>query len=114
SRRHLLRGRRVAGAHGFARVAGGRCRPSAQGGLGGGAGGARGGAAARVGEGELPNRAWGTELLPTKATFAPDEPVEVEARGGPATLELWHLDRKVGEAVADPVASFGVLPVGGY
>ena len=54
------------------------------------------------------------ELLPTKATFAPGENVEVEARGGSATLELWRLDEKVGDAVADPVASFGPLPEGGY
>lgn len=54
------------------------------------------------------------ELLPTKATFAPGEDVEVEARGGSVTLGLWHLGRQVGEAVADPVARFGPLPEGGY
>jgi dextranase len=57
-----------------------------------------------------------TEVLPTKATFAPDEPVEVEARGagGPVELSLWRLDRLVATAEANPVASFGVQPEGGY
>lgn len=55
------------------------------------------------------------ELLPTKATFAPGEPVEVEVRGAEeAVVELWHLDRKLAEAVAAPVADFGPLEPGGY
>jgi dextranase len=56
-----------------------------------------------------------TELIPTKATFAPGEPVEVEVRGDAVTVSLWHLDRKVAEA--DPVngfARFDPLPEGGY
>lgn len=57
------------------------------------------------------------ELLPTKATFAPDEPVEVEVRGADGTVEvsLWHLDRLV--AVVQPeqnIARFGARPEGGY
>ena len=35
-----------------------------------------------------------SELLPTKATFAPDEPIEIEVRGsgGPESLSLMRLD----------------------
>jgi dextranase len=56
------------------------------------------------------------ELLPTKATFAPGEPVEVEARGadGPVEVSLWRLDRQVAVAQADPVARFDAQPEGGY
>jgi dextranase len=57
------------------------------------------------------------ELLPTKASFAPGEPVTVEVRdaGGPLTVSLWHLDRKVDEVEArDGVASFPAQAEGGY
>lgn len=60
-----------------------------------------------------------TELLPTKAAFAVSEAVEVEARGlaRPTRVSLWQLDRKVDEVLVEPeapIASFGVLPAGGY
>jgi dextranase len=59
-----------------------------------------------------------TELLPTKATFAETEPVEIEVRGAEAAtaVSLWHLDRKLDEVVAEAgsLASFGALPSGGY
>jgi dextranase len=59
------------------------------------------------------------ELLPTKATFAPGEPVEVEVRGadGPTSVSLWQLARQVDEVVVPAgsrLASFGLLPEGGY
>jgi dextranase len=57
------------------------------------------------------------ELLPTKATFAPGEPVEVEVRGadGDVTVSLWRLDEQIDEAEArDCVARFRAQPVGGY
>jgi dextranase len=56
------------------------------------------------------------DLLPVRASFRPDEPVEVELRGleAGARVTLWHLDEQVGEAVADSVARFGPLPEGGY
>jgi dextranase len=59
------------------------------------------------------------ELLPTKATFAPDEPIEVELRGstGPGRMSLWKLDAMV-EAVdllpGEHVARFSAQPEGGY
>jgi dextranase len=57
-----------------------------------------------------------TELLPTKATFAPGENVEVELRGaaGPTAVSLWQLERKLAEVVTDDVARFGPLAEGGY
>jgi dextranase len=57
-----------------------------------------------------------TELLPTRATFAPGEDVEVELRGAsrPTTVSLWRLERKVAEVTASDVASFGALEPGGY
>jgi dextranase len=56
------------------------------------------------------------ELLPRKATFAPDEDVEVEIRGaaGPATVSLWRLDRELDEIVGEGAVSFGLLEEGGY
>ena len=59
------------------------------------------------------------ELLPGKGTFAPSDDVVVEARGltATATLSLSVLGEKIAEAkvsAAEPVASFGVLPTGGY
>lgn len=55
-----------------------------------------------------------TELLPAKATFAPGEPIEVEARGV-TYAALWHLERKVAEAPAHGgVVRFDPQPEGGY
>jgi dextranase len=58
------------------------------------------------------------ELLPTKATFAPGEPVVVEARGASEgeTLRLVHLDRVVAEVRVDAAgrASFPPQTEGGY
>ena len=57
-------------------------------------------------------------LLPTKATFAPGEPIEIEARGaaGPLEVSLWHLDEHVATATAPPGANavFPPQPEGGY
>lgn len=43
------------------------------------------------------------ELLPTKATFAPGEPIAIEVRGSAGAIELTlrHLDRVVASTVAD-------------
>ena len=59
------------------------------------------------------------ELLPTKATFAPGESIEIELCGehGRLTLGLWHLDQLVAEVeVADGEsrAAFSRQPEGGY
>jgi dextranase len=59
------------------------------------------------------------ELLATKATFAPGEPVEVEVRGieDGATVKLLHLERVVAEATLARGAtnvSFSAQPEGGY
>lgn len=57
------------------------------------------------------------ELLPAKATFAPDEPIEIEVRGAAegTHVELWHLDRSIGTTlVAAGVARFPAQPEGGY
>jgi dextranase len=56
-----------------------------------------------------------TELIPTKATFTPGEPVEVEVRGDPATVSLWQLEHKVAELEpVDGVVRFDPQPEGGY
>ncbi len=56
-----------------------------------------------------------TELLPTKATFAPGEDVQVEVRGSAKAVSLTHLGEPVATAVAvGGIASFGALPEGGY
>jgi dextranase len=56
------------------------------------------------------------ELLPTKATFAPGEPIEIEVRGGdgPVELTLRHLDRVAATAAGDSSVSFPAQPEGGY
>jgi len=57
------------------------------------------------------------ELLPTKATFAPGEPLEVEVRDahGPVTVTLFRLDEAVAEAEgSDGIARFPAQPEGGY
>jgi dextranase len=55
------------------------------------------------------------ELLPAKATFAPGEPIVVEARGSAGSARLVHLDRVVAEApVTDGCVSFPPQPEGGY
>ena len=56
-----------------------------------------------------------TELLPAKATFAPGEPIVVEARDVRGAVRLLHLDRLVAEAsVDDGVVTFPPQPEGGY
>jgi dextranase len=56
-----------------------------------------------------------TELLPTKATFAPGEPLEVEVRGAAAAVSLWRLDAKIAEAVPERgLVRFPPQPEGGY
>jgi dextranase len=56
-----------------------------------------------------------TELIPTKATFAPGEALEVEVRGDAATVSLWRLERKVAEAEpVNGIARFAPQPEGGY
>ncbi len=59
------------------------------------------------------------ELIPTRATFAPGEPIEIELRGvdAPATVSLWHLDRLVAEAEVEAGAAsvaFPAQPEAGY
>ncbi len=55
------------------------------------------------------------ELIPTKATFAPGEPIEVEVRGDSTTVSLWHLERKVAEVESvDGLVRFAAQPEGGY
>jgi dextranase len=57
------------------------------------------------------------ELLPLKATFAPDEPVAVAVRGAEEGLSvrLVHLEQLVAETVVeDGVARFPAQPEGGY
>lgn len=59
------------------------------------------------------------DLLPSKATFAPGEPIEIEVRGatGPVHLSLWHLDRRVAESTLPagaPTTRFPAQPEGGY
>jgi dextranase len=56
------------------------------------------------------------ELLPTKATFAPGDPIEIEVRGadGPVELTLRHLDQVVATANGDGLVSFPAQPEGGY
>jgi dextranase len=58
------------------------------------------------------------ELLPTKATFAPGEPVEIELRGAHdrVRVSLWRLDELVAETAVEPgeSARFAAQPPGGY
>jgi dextranase len=61
------------------------------------------------------------KLIPTKATFAPGEKIEIElvdASGGASreiAVQLWHLDHLVETAsIAEGWARFGPQPVGGY
>jgi dextranase len=59
-----------------------------------------------------------TELLPLKASFRPDEPIEIEVRGKvPAgTLRVRHLERLVAELPYDGSGRITLdpLPAGGY
>ncbi len=60
-----------------------------------------------------------TELLPTKATFAPGEPLEVEIRGsnGPTRISLWRLAAMVETIELQPgerIARFQPQGEGGY
>ncbi|RYE09565.1 MAG: hypothetical protein EOP22_08870 [Hyphomicrobiales bacterium] len=58
------------------------------------------------------------ELLPAKASFRPDEPIEIEIRGNvPAgTLRVWHLGQLVSETPypGGPSLTLPGLPEGGY
>ena len=58
------------------------------------------------------------ELLPTKASFDPNEPIEIELRGAaPAgTLRVWHLAELVAEEVhkGGSLIRLPRLPAGGY
>ncbi|MBI4924199.1 MAG: glycoside hydrolase family 66 protein [Devosia nanyangense] len=59
-----------------------------------------------------------TELLPMKASFRPDEPIEIEIRGTvPAgALRVWHLGEFVSETAHDgaPLITLPALSEGGY
>ena len=60
-----------------------------------------------------------TELLPTKATFAPDDPIEIEVRGATEAMRisLWRLDQRVASVdveLGESVACFAPHPEGGY
>ncbi len=56
-----------------------------------------------------------TELLPTKATFLPGEPIEIEVRGTAAPVSLWRLDERVAEVEPENgMARFRPQPEGGY
>ncbi|WP_350275042.1 glycoside hydrolase family 66 protein [Kribbella sp. HUAS MG21] len=58
------------------------------------------------------------ELLPTKVSYTPGEPVKVEVRGleAPAAATVYHLGDPVTtvEVVADGIVDFGPLDPGGY
>src|SRR5690606_17702483 len=58
------------------------------------------------------------ELLPAKASFRPDEPIEIEIRGNlPAgTLRVWHLGQLVSETpyAGGPSLTLPAFPEGGY
>ena len=67
----------------------------------------------------LPRKATvAVQVLPTKATFAPTDPVEVEIRGvdHAVPVTLWRLDRRVAEVTVEPgeTARFPPQPEGGY
>jgi dextranase len=58
------------------------------------------------------------EVLPTKATFAPVDAIEVDVSGveGPTDVMLWYLDRLVATVTVEPgeTAIFPPQPEGGY
>ncbi|HET6210042.1 MAG TPA: glycoside hydrolase family 66 protein, partial [Jatrophihabitans sp.] len=63
------------------------------------------------------------ELLPTRTSYRPDEPVGIEVRGlsesglaASAELTVWHLGDRVASVpvAADGVVEVGTLPAGGY
>lgn len=60
----------------------------------------------------------GFELLPTRATFRPGDPVAVEVRGGPdpGEITVWQLGERILRLDHDggPQVSLGRLPAGGY
>lgn len=59
-----------------------------------------------------------SELLPTRTSYRPDQPVEIEVRdlSGPATLSLWRMGEPVAEypVPAGGIVSLGALAAGGY
>jgi len=55
------------------------------------------------------------ELIPTKATFAPGEPLGIEVRGGNPVVSLWHLEQKIAEAEpTNGIVRFDPQLEGGY
>ena len=58
------------------------------------------------------------EVLPTKATFAPSDTIEIDVSGvtDPTDVMLWHLDRLVATVTVEPgeTATFPPQPEGGY
>ena len=58
------------------------------------------------------------EVLPTKATFAPGDAIEVDVSGvaDPTDVTLWNLDRLVAAVTVEPgeTATFPPQPEGGY
>ena len=58
------------------------------------------------------------DVLPTKATFAPGDPIAIDVGGvaGPTDVMLWHLDRLVATVTVEPgeTATFPPQPEGGY
>jgi dextranase len=56
------------------------------------------------------------ELLPTKASYAPTEPIEIELRGAgaPVELTLRHLDRVVAVTRGEGIVAFPPQAEGGY
>jgi dextranase len=68
---------------------------------------------------DVPDRRGGalSELLPSKATFAPGDPIAIEARDAAGeSVRLLRLDRVVAEAAVgdDGVVRFDAQPEGGY
>jgi dextranase len=59
-----------------------------------------------------------TVLIPTKATYAPGEPIAIEVRGlaAPTDLSVWHLDRRVAtvRVERDELIELPPLRRGGY
>jgi dextranase len=59
-----------------------------------------------------------TELLPTRASYRPDESVGIEVRSleAPSALSVWHLGDLVRQlpVIQNGVLDLGTLPVGGY
>jgi dextranase len=65
-----------------------------------------------------PSLVGGIEVLPTKATFAPGDPIVIDVSGtaDPTDVTLWHLGRLVAAVTVEPgeTATFPPQPEGGY